>query len=807
MWEFVSSNNGTYHMQNGLLLISDGTQSFSAASRKHSQYYASGDFDVQVDYTLDSTWNAAIVASGSGAHFQGATFAVYFDSQNSLVLFRNKTAGVDQLFLYGVAEGQTVATGIPANGLSGTLRIRRSGMSIDFMGLTGNSWTLVGNWTGPIRPAVFSLASANVNANNTVDTTFRNFQINSGATNFQPYQLPASPLVRPDFLPGFVSTDHLAWTVWGNFQGYDPFPIMFNSGIGRARIRITTVSDPNLATTPFSQWRTLPWNNDYWASLQMGEQELRQARSLGMQTYLELFLSDTAADASVQNAPAAWQGLSVDDTAAALQQYTYQTTSYFISRGIKIDLYAIGNEIGTGILNFRPGERLAAPQNASPYDAIEFMEQNVWPTEAVLLNAAIAGVRQADPNAKIVLHVAGLTLSPADLWTKAFFTTMVSLGVPFDVAGVSLPYMAPGWSLPQYPAGCWYQKLNAVFQEFAALGKQGIVAEGAYQNTTVNISANAPMPDFPVTPQGQAAWIADTLRFASNNPNVIGFNYTFPEALPGVFGPNPPVDINAYSLFLTETATQPGMSAFSPFIGSTGCAGSCPALTLTQTADASTVPDGSPIGYTLTVANTGAGLANSVTLNDPLPAGPSIGWSIVPLFPGPGICAITGVVGNQVLGCSFGNLVAGARVSVHVSSPTSNASCQTYANLPMVTADNNSSVQSNSVTTVQCVPLAISGPPALPAGAVGARYFSTTMTALGGVGAYTWSATGLPNGLGIDRGTGTITGTPTTTTGSPFHRGYRSLGSHSDHCSPRLHNDRLHLERLRCHASRNNRRG
>jgi len=65
------------------------------------------------------------------------------------------------------------------------------------------------------------------------------------------------------------------------------------------------------------------------------------------------------------------------------------------------------------------------------------------------------------------------------------------------------------------------------------------------------------------------------------------------------------------------------------------------------------------------------------------------------------------------------------------------------------------------------VPLAISGPAALPIGTVGTVY-SATMMATGGSGSYTWSATGLPAGLGIGLNSGAITGTPTTSTGSPF---------------------------------------
>jgi hypothetical protein len=51
--------------------------------------------------------------------------------------------------------------------------------------------------------------------------------------------------------------------------------------------------------------------------------------------------------------------------------------------------------------------------------------------------------------------------------------------------------------------------------------------------------------------------------------------------------------------------------------------------------------------------------------------------------------------------------------------------------------------------------------PSLPNGAVGAAYSSGPLTATGGATPYAWTATGLPAGLGIDPGTGAITGTPT----------------------------------------------
>jgi len=61
-------------------------------------------------------------------------------------------------------------------------------------------------------------------------------------------------------------------------------------------------------------------------------------------------------------------------------------------------------------------------------------------------------------------------------------------------------------------------------------------------------------------------------------------------------------------------------------------------------------------------------------------------------------------------------------------------------------------------------PLSITGPASLPNGTIGSAYPSTTITAQGGSGVYTWTATGLPSGLAIAAGTGLISGTPASTT-------------------------------------------
>jgi uncharacterized repeat protein (TIGR01451 family) len=133
----------------------------------------------------------------------------------------------------------------------------------------------------------------------------------------------------------------------------------------------------------------------------------------------------------------------------------------------------------------------------------------------------------------------------------------------------------------------------------------------------------------------------------------------------------------------------------------------CPALHIMKTADAPTVNSGDPIGFTITVSNSGAGSANGVTLTDPLPGGNGIDWSISPAYSGQGTCSITGAAPNQLLNCSFGSLAPNASVSVHVTSATVQAICTTYINTAVAAASNAPSESAEASTTVQCPNLTI----------------------------------------------------------------------------------------------------
>ncbi len=129
-----------------------------------------------------------------------------------------------------------------------------------------------------------------------------------------------------------------------------------------------------------------------------------------------------------------------------------------------------------------------------------------------------------------------------------------------------------------------------------------------------------------------------------------------------------------------------------------------PELSIVKTADSSSVPAGDPIGFTITVSNTGNVGLNNVSLSDPLPGGAGIDWSIESTTGSP-TCSISGSPPNETLTCTKDPLAKASSFSVHVTSPTSDASCITYDNTATVSADNVSEASStDSVTLTGCAP-------------------------------------------------------------------------------------------------------
>jgi uncharacterized repeat protein (TIGR01451 family) len=130
-----------------------------------------------------------------------------------------------------------------------------------------------------------------------------------------------------------------------------------------------------------------------------------------------------------------------------------------------------------------------------------------------------------------------------------------------------------------------------------------------------------------------------------------------------------------------------------------------PSLSVTKTADNATVNAGDPLGFTVTVANGGPGVARGVTLADPLPAGTTAaGWSI---DLGPSQCSISGAIGSQTLHCSAVDLASGDSYTVHVTAATSFADCTTYDNTATASATNAPDASDSASITCQAPSLSV----------------------------------------------------------------------------------------------------
>jgi uncharacterized repeat protein (TIGR01451 family) len=133
-----------------------------------------------------------------------------------------------------------------------------------------------------------------------------------------------------------------------------------------------------------------------------------------------------------------------------------------------------------------------------------------------------------------------------------------------------------------------------------------------------------------------------------------------------------------------------------------------PGIKIVKTADAAQVSAGDPIGFTVTVYNTGAGDAMGTTLSDPLPTNPGLAWHIASQGSGwAGSCAIAaGELDCGPVTVPAGTTLAGSTFTVHITSPTTAAtggSCPTTGNVDntgTVTTTNGGSGQATATTCV-----------------------------------------------------------------------------------------------------------
>ena len=201
----------------------------------------------------------------------------------------------------------------------------------------------------------------------------------------------------------------------GNVE--DPYRIFRKYGANVIRFRL--FYNPTWTKTVYGASGTQLYND--YADVKKG---ISQSKAAGMQVCLDLHYSDTWADPSKQQKPAAWDTLTrISVLADSLYNYTFRTLNNLGNNGLMPEYVQIGNEINPGLL-LPQGNRW----NGNEANMI------------LLLNSGIRAVRDAGASnsikPKIIIHIA----QPENV--DAWFNGLAAKGLAdYDIIGISYYYL------------------------------------------------------------------------------------------------------------------------------------------------------------------------------------------------------------------------------------------------------------------------------------------------------------------------------------------------------------------------------
>lgn len=246
------------------------------------------------------------------------------------------------------------------------------------------------------------------------------------------------------------------------------------------------------------------------------------AKSKGYSLLLDFHYSDFWADPGKQMIPKAWAGYGIDEMVEAVYNFTRSCLEIAEREGVAPQLVQVGNEITNGML--WPIGKLEADGKRGNYENF-----------CKLVDAGCRACRQVAPRAKIILH---LERSNDKAVYQEFFTEMAKAKIDYDIIGASY-----------YPY--WHGTPDELFENLNScrrFGKDIMVMELGYgftmegyrrdgQECRLVIDAErAYVPGitekYPLTPEGQAAFIGDFMKKAKENA-IDGVFYWEPLWLPG----------------------------------------------------------------------------------------------------------------------------------------------------------------------------------------------------------------------------------------------------------------------------------
>jgi arabinogalactan endo-1,4-beta-galactosidase len=138
-------------------------------------------------------------------------------------------------------------------------------------------------------------------------------------------------------------------------------------------------------------------------------------KAAGMGFLLDFHYSDNWADPGKQHIPSVWKGLSYEALQDSVRAFTKMVLMQLKEQGTPPDMVQVGNEINHGMM--------------WPMANIKHLD-----TLAGVLRAGIAGVKDANRQAKIMLHIA---CGGQNKESRYFLDNMIYRKVKFDIIGES----------------------------------------------------------------------------------------------------------------------------------------------------------------------------------------------------------------------------------------------------------------------------------------------------------------------------------------------------------------------------------
>lgn len=303
--------------------------------------------------------------------------------------------------------------------------------------------------------------------------------------------------ISDDFIRGMDASAVLSVEKSGaKYYGYDGkeqdvFETLAESGVNYIRLRVWN--------DPYDENGNGygGGNNDVETAVELG----KRATEYGMKVSIDFHYSDFWADPKRQNAPKAWEGMSVDEKADALYDFTKDSLVQILDAGVDVGMVQVGNEINNGM----SGET----------DVPAVME---------LLSAGSRAVRETaesyGKDIQIVLHYTNIE-DNEEVDTKA--SDLKEYGVDYDIFGLSY---YPFWG------GDNENMQNVAKNIMDNYGKKVIIAETSYCYTSEDGDGFANSFDgiedavdgYAPTVQSQATIIRDICA-AANDVGVIGMFY------------------------------------------------------------------------------------------------------------------------------------------------------------------------------------------------------------------------------------------------------------------------------------------